>query len=112
MPKKWPPIPKSVMGAGGPIKVKLVDAIEADAGKPTAGDNSVTFGIWEGHKRLIRIVKTLELSFQWNVLQHELVHAALFDSGVTNLLPPEQEECLCDALASARIAEMRGGGLH
>ena len=107
MGKKWPPIPRSVMGAGGKIRVQLVDHIEADAGKP-AGDNSVTFGIWEGHKRLIRIVKTVALSFQWSVLQHELVHAALFDAGVTNLLPAEQEECLADAISTARCAEMRG----
>lgn len=105
--KRWPPLPKVVNGAGGPITVELVDAIEPDAGK-TAGDNSVTWGIWEGHKRLIRIVKSVDRSFQWSVLQHELVHAALFDAGVTNLLPPEQEECLADALSTARCAEMRG----
>lgn len=107
MARKWPPIPRSVMGAGGPITVKLVDAIEPDAGKPV-GDNSVTFGIWEGPTRTIRIVKGLDPAFQWSVLQHELVHSALFDAGVTNLLPPEQEECLADAISTARVAEMRG----
>lgn len=108
MPKKWPPIPRSVMGSGGPITVKLVDAIEGDAGKPAVGDNSVTFGIWEGHKRLIRIVKTLDRAFQWSVLFHELVHAALFDSGMTNLMTHENEEALCDLISTSRIAEMRG----
>lgn len=103
---RWPPIPKSVRGAGGPIRVKIVDAIEPDAGKP-AGDNSVTFGIWEGHKRLIRIVNTVDLAFQWGVLYHELVHAALFDSGLTNLMSSENEEALCDAISTSRVAEMR-----
>lgn len=104
---RWPPLPKTVRGAGGPIRVKLVDAIEPDAGK-AAGDNSQTFGIWEGHKRLIRIVASLDLAFQWSVLYHELVHAALFDSGLTNLMTHENEEALADAIATARIAEMRG----
>lgn len=105
--KRWPPIPRSVMGAGGPIKVKLVDSIEPDAGKP-AGDNSLTFGIWEGHKRQIRIVNFVDISFQWNVLFHEMTHAALYDSGMANLMTDENEECLCDLIATARVAEMRG----
>lgn len=103
---RWPPIPKTVRGAGGPIRVKLVDAIEPDAGK-AAGDNSQTFGIWEGHKRLIRIVANLDPAFQWSVLFHELVHASLFDSGLTNLMTHENEEALADAISTARIAEMR-----
>lgn len=105
--KRWPPLPAVVYGAGGPITVALVDAIEPDAGKP-AGDNSVTWGIWEGHKRLIRIAKTVDRAFQWSVLYHEMTHAALFDAGVTNLLPAEQEECLADCISTARVAEMRG----
>lgn len=107
MTKAWPPIPKSVRGAGGPIRIRLVDAIEPDAGK-AAGDNSQTFGIWEGHKRLIRIVNTVDIAFQWSVLYHELVHASLFDSGLTNLMTHENEEALADAISTSRIAEMRG----
>lgn len=107
MGKKWPPIPRSVMGAGGPIKVRLVDAIEPDAGKPV-GDNSKTFGMWEGNKRLIRIVNNESIAFQWSCLYHEMVHAALYDSGLTNLMSDENEESIADAISTARCAEIRG----
>lgn len=108
MSKNWPPLPKSVHGVGGAIRIELVPFIENEAGKPAVGDNSTTFGMWEGHKRLIRIVDNVPRAFQWSVLYHEMVHAALFDAGLTNLMTHENEEALCDCISTARIAEMRG----
>ncbi len=106
-PGAWPPLPKVVHGAGGPITVKMVTAIEPDPKYPT----DTTFGIWESPTRTIRIIETLEPHFMWLTYFHELCHAALADSGVTHVLTAESEECLCDSLATARLREMRGGQL-
>ncbi len=105
--KPWPPLPKVVHGAGGPITVKMVNAIEPDPKYPT----DTTFGIWESQTRTIRIIETLEPQFRWLTYFHELVHAALSDSGVTHMMTAENEECLADAIGTARLREMRGNDL-
>ncbi len=98
---RWPAIPKSVRGAGGPIKVRLVQKIVSD-------EHGDCWGEWEPGKRLVRIEKGAPPQLRWKVLFHELTHAALDDAGVSNLLSFDGVESLCDAMATARLQEMRG----
>lgn len=102
MPKKWPPIPKSVMGAGGPITVKLVDSCKGEK-----GDDA--WGTWVPETRTIEIDRKASPEHQWRVLGHEIAHAVLADTGLVNLLTDESQEALCDAFGTARVMEMRGG---
>jgi hypothetical protein len=45
---------------------------------------------------------------KWRVFFHEMVHAALDDAGLSNLLSADAVESICDAIATARLQELRG----
>lgn len=97
----WPAIPKRIMGAGGPITVRLVK-------RPRGDDGSDAWGTWQPDTRTIRIERGAPIAHKWRVLYHEIVHSALHDAGLTQLLTDDAEEALCEAISSARIVEMRG----
>lgn len=101
MKRAWPPIPKTVYGAGGPIRVKIGSPVKGEK-----GDDA--WGTWEPSTRTIELEKKATIEHQWRVLGHELMHAMLADSGLVNLLTDEMQEAICDAAGTARIAEMRG----
>lgn len=90
------------MGAGGPIKVKLVDSCKGERGEEA-------WGTWADDTRTIEICRRATLEHQWRVFGHEMAHAALADSGLVHLLNDESQEALADAFATSRVAEMRGG---
>lgn len=97
----WPPIPTLLRGAGGPITVRKRK-------KPRHKDGDEVWGLWDGAARRITIDSTAKIEHQWLVLFHELTHAALHDAGVENLMDDAGVEAICDAMATARIQEMRG----
>jgi Zn-dependent peptidase ImmA (M78 family) len=87
------------MGAGGMINVKvlrkvLVEGVECS-------------GSWQASTRSVELASKDPPSYQWRTLFHELTHAAMDDSGVSNFLNKEGEEALCDAMATAWIQAMR-----
>ena len=96
----YPPLPKSVQGAGGTIEVRLVVTVG-----PLAEDN---LGQFIADQRRIEIKKGLRGDVRWLVYYHELAHAALWDSGAHNVVPGAAEEIVCDALATARVRERFG----
>jgi len=98
---KYPPLPKSVMGLSGAITVEVVDSLKDDDGTPC-------WGLWSQIGRLVRIERSTDKRHEWAVLYHELIHAALDDSGVCNLLSDPHVEALCDAIAAARLRERFG----
>lgn len=98
---KYPAIPHTVQGMGGPITVKLVRG-------PVDEDGEELWGSFEAEIRTIEIEVEAAREFQWHILGHELCHATLFDSGLINTLSDAGQEALCDAFGSARIQEMRG----
>jgi hypothetical protein len=67
------------------------------------------WGSWEPESRLIRIEKGAPRQHQWKTLYHELVHAALHDAGLDELLTDAGHEAVCQALSSARVAERLTG---
>ena len=100
-PKRYPPLPVSVQGAGGTITVQLVPKIPGGEGEDVLGQ-------FEPSTRHILILKSLRGDQRWLVLFHELAHAALWDSGAHNALAGAAEEVVCDALATARLREKFG----
>lgn len=97
---RWPQIPKRLRGAGGPIRVRLIKRCKGDAG--------AAWGTWEAGTRTVRLERGALPQHRWRVLFHELTHAALDDAGVGHLLSAEATEAICDAMATARLQEMRG----
>ena len=97
----WPPIPTLVRGAGGPIKVRV-------RVRPRGTDGEEVWGLWDDARRIITLDKSASRVHQWRVLFHELAHAALNDAGLENVLEQKAAETICDALATARVQEMRG----
>jgi hypothetical protein len=100
MATRWPPIPKRVRGAGGPIIIRTVKRCE--------GDTGAAWGTWEPGTRIIRVERGAKPQHKWRVLFHELAHAAIDDAGIAHLLTADGQEAICDATATARIQEMRG----
>jgi hypothetical protein len=98
---KVAPLPKQVMGMAGPIAVEVCD-------KLTDEDGSHCLGLWIFRERRIKLERHANMQQVWATFYHELVHAALDDSGLSNLLTEPQQEALCDALANARIRERFG----
>lgn len=98
---KWPKLPKTIHAPAGPVTVVLQDVVKNEKGEEL-------WGVWEGEDRTIRIDESASLRYQWHTFFHELMHVALCDSGIAHLLPDESQEALCDAVATARLAEMVG----
>lgn len=88
-------LPKTVNGLGGPIKVRVVPKLKLKGVKVA--------GLWYSYARKIEIAGFLPIREQRHTLYHELVHAALDDSGLHNTLTKESQEVLCDLLATARL---------
>jgi len=98
---KWPPLPRRMQGVGGPVVVKRRKGLLTE-------DRREAWGLWDAEHRTIWIAPGLPREMQWRVLYHELMHVALSDSGLENVLPADGVEALCDAVASARIVERLG----
>lgn len=101
-PRRYPPLPKTVQGAGGTLTVELVATLTK------TGDEEDTLGDFNPSTRHIRILKSLRGDQRWLVYLHELTHAALWDSGAHNALPGPAEEIVCDAISTARLREKFG----
>lgn len=98
---EWPPIPRQVSTPLGPIPVVIVDSLRDDQGRLLDGG-------YHTSRRTIYIRRGIESrTRQWQVLRHEECHVALDDSGLANLIPTQTIQALCDAFASARVAEMQ-----
>lgn len=100
-PIKWPPIPKVVKdGQHADIIVQRPYTVKDDNGDPAEG-------VWMASKRTILIERGLKRERAWWVLFHEQTHATLDDSGVACMLSAKQEEAVCTAIATARLADLR-----
>ncbi len=94
--KPFPPIPRVVEGIAGPMRVdRPVNLPDRE------------FGLFEFETRRIVVKATLPRDVAWSTLFHEMTHAALWDSGTHHLFTERQREAVCDAVAVARLAELR-----
>lgn len=95
---KLPPLPTSIPSALGPVPVKLVDRL----GKK----GNENMGSYSARKREIKISRRASRLVQWQTLYHEWMHMVLIDVGLHNVLGDEQQEVLCDTIATARMVEL------
>jgi hypothetical protein len=66
---------------------------------------TIMAGEYDEAKHVIR-VRRCRREQAWSVLFHEETHMHLSDLGVSNLLSDEMQEAICDAIATARMADM------
>lgn len=102
-PKRYPPLPKWVQGAGGVIDVAVVEKVDA-----TGDDDHDVLGVFNPTIRRIEVLKGLRGDQRWLVFFHELTHAALWDSGASNAMSEQVQEIVCDAVATQRLRERFG----
>lgn len=99
---RWPALPQSVEGLGGPIRVVRV------RGWVIADDGDMCNGLYDHDTRSIRISSYIRGRQRWHTFYHELTHAALTDSGAWNELTAKKAETICDAIATSRVRERFG----
>lgn len=94
-----PPLPKEMALPAGPYRViRAVPVCDKEK------RDEYVFGECDVEARTITIRPGLSRTVAHMTLQHELVHAILFDAGVK--LSGVKEECVCDAIAAHRVFEM------
>lgn len=95
----WPKLPTSVTSSGGPIRVNYETNLKVSGVK--------AWGCWDAGRRLITLARGARIETKWRILFHELTHAALDDSGISRVMTADVEEAICEAMSSARMAQMR-----
>ena len=94
----FPPLPKSIMGLAGPIRIDRPLVVDPK--------NPKNIGLWLSDERRVLIQSTLNREVAWQTLLHELNHAALTEAGV----PPMsylKEEAVVEACASGMMHVLR-----
>lgn len=94
-----PPLPTTVFSTHGEIAVQLVDDL-----RDPENVNERLFGYWDAFARVISVRAGMHPTTMWLTLIHEQTHADLSEIGIK--LTEDQEESVCNAIASARVAEM------
>jgi hypothetical protein len=97
-PPEWPPLPSTVPSVLGPVPVRVTPDLRL--GKEPL------MGSWSSYARVIRVRAGIAPAAQWQALEHERVHMELWDAGVV-IGDEELEDRICDAVATARVREMR-----
>ncbi len=87
--------PRTVVVLGQKFKLKYIHPDDLE-------DNCL--GITETHKREISLDSTLPADQMRRVLIHELTHAILGVSGISEKLNPQVEEAICVAFESGLFA--------
>lgn len=87
---------------GGEVKVVLKKKVIHE-------DGTECLGLWDDTKRKITLEKGLVGEAGERVGYHELVHVAINDAGLTNVLSVNEIEQVCDAVASALVQYRKSG---
>lgn len=91
-----PALPSVIDLPAGPYRVVRTD--------PTTHEDAPTSRVWgrcDYETRTIYVRPKIARTLAWLTLEHEIVHAILFDAGVK--LSDTKEEAVCDAIALARV---------
>jgi hypothetical protein len=96
-------LPAFVWSAQGPLPVTVVEDL---------AETEKAWGQFTMGERSIQLAGDASCSAnRLQTLCHELIHLALWDSGVHHLLPQEVEEAVCDAVGSYLAGAARAGYL-
>lgn len=90
-------LPKIANGMAGPIKIRLVKKLKDEGVRLHGG--------WYAAKRTIKLDSTDSAWKLQHTYWHEMMHAALDDSGQDALLTEAGKEALCDLVASMIMKE-------
>jgi hypothetical protein len=94
-----PAIPTHVWSALGPVEVRMVEG-KRKKKKPD------TMGRYLMQLRRIEVDRSLAPAVQIQTFRHEWIHMVLIDAGLHNAFSPEQQETICDVIATAMAAEI------
>ena len=94
----FPPLPKSIQGLAGPIRIDRPLVVDPK--------NPKNIGLWLGDERRILVCSTLNREVAWQVLLHELNHAALSEAGC-HPMSYTREESVVEACASGFMHVLR-----
>ena len=97
--KPLPSLPREVRLPAGPYRVIRAVPVCNERKK-----DEYVFGECNVEARTITIRPGLSRTVAHMTLEHEIVHAILFDAGVK--LSEVKEECVCDAISNYRVFEM------
>ena len=100
MPKKLPPIPRTMPSILGPIPVEIVANLRDKQDREC-------FGISRHGERDMRIDRDQHLTKMWATYWHEWFHFVIADAGIE--LDHDKMEAICDAVGNARTREMLDG---
>jgi hypothetical protein len=85
-----PRIPKAVWSPLGPLPVTVT----------TGGGLEGAMGMFTYRSREITLDQSNGVANMWTTFWHEIIHVALYDSGVSNGLQHDAEEAICDAVGT------------
>lgn len=96
-----PPIPTQVSSQLGPVPVVWVDSL-------VNGEGRQMLGGFHTIRRTIYLRKDLKANprVAWVVYLHETCHVWMNDSGLGEAMPASVQQQICDASATAQVAEM------
>ena len=97
-----PPIPDAVATQLGPVPVNVVKKLHYRKD----GKKQEMFGRFRAMSRTIEINEDIAPVMRWQTFFHEWMHVVMTDAGLHNVFTPEQQETICDAVATARVAEL------
>lgn len=100
--RTFPPLPDAMPTQLGPVPVIIAKKLRYKKD----GKKHHLFGRYRPIPRVIEISARATPVMQWQTLFHEWVHVVLGDAGLHNVFPEEQQEVICDLIATARVAEM------
>jgi len=94
-----PKLPKWVWSQLGPVEVRMVEGKKKKK-KPD------TMGRYFMQSRHIEVDPSLAPAVQLQTFRHEWIHMVLIDAGLHNAFTAEQQELICDVIATAMAAEI------
>lgn len=94
-------LPDTIYTNAGATPVQMVDSI------PTQEPGKVLIGQYQYPERRILVSRVIsDAKQQRKIVEHERCHVVLFETGLNMHTNPWYAELLCDAFASARVAEL------
>ncbi len=90
-----------------PIPIGLLDVPVEPRSYKEMGGNLAACDWIEPHPRITYLATMEHGPFLDQQIGHEVIHGWLYDSGLSNLLPEDMQEALCDGLSKPLVQLLR-----